>query len=99
MNSQPRISELWCACLRWAISRGANRICDLEGLWEGETEDWEIAINGHGRECEQVPAYTVRLMHKKLLIVGLIAPTRGIICGPPGQEIKLIDHLQQRTVN
>jgi hypothetical protein len=75
------ISELWGTVAMWAQSVGAERIDRLPGLWDGETSEWSVRVNGHGREIDGVPPYGIAMVHKTRLALAVVTPRSGQISG------------------
>lgn len=96
MADAPEISVLFVTIVDWAASHGAKRIRTLPGLWEGETDEWKVKINGHGHMIEDVPAFGYIAQHKTAFL-GWAAgdPFGGAIVGP--NEDDLIAHFKART--
>ena len=93
----PLISELFAVLVDWAISKGAERVDLLPGLWTGETDDWLVEMNGQKTEVEGIPPVTFKLTHKVFLSIALISPFDGALVG--ASEVELIEHFKgQRGV-
>lgn len=94
MTDRP-ISELFVTLVQWAIARGADNIRALPGVWHGETDEWEVRLNGHPREIDDVPPFGYFLVHKTALC-GIARGTAfdGHVIGP--SEDALIDHFRSR---
>lgn len=81
------LSELWVTIMNWVSDQNPGEIFRLEGLWSGQTPDWNVEVNGHKHEVEDVPPYGVRLSHREYLAFGIISPNSGVITGPTEDEI------------
>ena len=95
MADQP-VSELFSVLIRWATSLGAEKISELPGVWQGETADWSVKINGHPREIDDVPPYGYLCQHKTAFIgIALGDINGGCVMGP--SEAELIAHFKAAT--
>ncbi len=90
------IAEAFAAIVEWAVSQGAVKIDKLPGLWRGQTDKWDVAINGHKVEVEGVPPFHALIVHKTAFArIAMVAPDGGILVG--WTEDDLIQHFRERT--
>jgi hypothetical protein len=82
------ITSLFAAVVEWAIAQGGGDFHLLPGIWQGETEEWVVKINGHRQEIDDVPPYGYLLTHKTALVglaVGNLAG--GCVAGPSEEDL------------
>jgi hypothetical protein len=48
--SDLRVTYFYACLVDWAVSKGAENVDKLPGLWRGETEEWIVQINGRPHE-------------------------------------------------
>lgn len=70
--------ELMVAVINWAISQGA---ANIRGIWSGETDQWEVKINGSFTEIEDMAPFSVHLTHKDSFAIAVLDPTGGVRMG------------------
>lgn len=95
MTEEPRITVLFATVVQWAVAQGANDIKALPGLWQGETDEWVVKINGHPHEIDDVPPFGYLLTHKTALIGLAIGNATGGACAGWSEE-DLIAHFCAR---
>lgn len=70
--------KLFLALVEWATSAGAESIKDIEGCWNGETDEYFVKFNGHGEERENIPPYSALIESKKTgWPVAIVGPSGG----------------------
>ena len=74
MADEPPLNLLFVTVAKWAGTQGA-------GLWRGETSEWDVAFNGHDVAIDGLPAYSVKLEHKRYLWIAVLYPYGGVIGG------------------
>lgn len=90
------IMEAFVTICDWAVSQGAMKIDTLPGLWRGATDEWDVAINGHKTEIDEVPPFHIVASHKTHFArLAVIAPDGGSIAGCT--EDAMIQHFRERT--
>lgn len=94
MAEDAPMSELYAAVVEWATALGATRIQDLPGLWSGETDEWEVGINGHYEMVDGLAFGQMRLRNKKYLQIAILDPFGGAI-GGGGSEDDMIAHFRE----
>lgn len=93
MTDERPISELYAVIAEWAIGLGADRLDELPGLWNGETDKWRVDINGHDKEVDGLGFAHMRLQHKKYFQIAVLSPFDGQI-GGGAHEDDMIEHFR-----
>ena len=86
------MSELWAEIMTWVASHDPGRLDQMDGLWCGETSDWNVEVNGHDGDVGDLPPFTIRLSHKKYLSLGIVHPSGGVLAS--ADEGSLIAHFK-----
>jgi hypothetical protein len=87
MSGRP-MSELFAVLVDWSISKGAEMVDRLPGLWTGETAEWLVELNGQKTELEGIPPLTFKLTHKAYFLrMALVGPYGGALVGPSEDEL------------
>jgi hypothetical protein len=90
------MTEAFATIIEWCVSQGAVGVDTLPGLWRGSTDEWDVSINGHKHEIDDVPPFHALVVHKTHFArLALIAPNGGQIIG--WTEDALIQHFRDRT--
>jgi hypothetical protein len=89
------MSELFTEVICWASTQGARDLPSHDGLWHGSTDEWDVSINGHSEEVDDVPPMSVKLTHRRMMSVALVNPYGGIVAA--GNEIDMIDHFREQA--
>lgn len=81
------LPELLLVIAEWAQRQGATEISKLPGLWEGETEEYRVRINGHLEEIDNVPPFSAAIAHKTYLIFAVVGPGGGTLTGLSEEDL------------
>ncbi|WP_437881043.1 hypothetical protein [Pseudomonas sp. LRF_L74] len=79
-------------CCQLASLTGVSSIRDLPGCWEHQVEDWNLSFNGHDNAVansngDPVPALSVWVSHRTLIVCGCISPFDGMIIGSSENDL------------
>jgi len=88
--NQP-IATAWASVASWAVRQGAVEFNKMKEPWRGETDEWEVGINGAMEEREGIPPLGIELKHKRSLCFAVLGPFEGAIGGGITEE-EIIEH-------
>jgi len=98
-----RMPQVFKRAVDYAISCGAERICDLHGCWEAQVDEhWHISINGHAEMTPNskgapVPPFSVWVEFNGWP-GGIVNAHGGTLCaGAIANEKELCDVLIRNT--
>lgn len=84
----PPISHLFAAIACWARQQGMPP----KTLWEGQTDEWLVTINGTSEMQDGLSPRTIHLKHKVYMALAILDASGGAVVGPP--ETELIAHFE-----
>jgi hypothetical protein len=81
----------------WVDEERTVPLNEISGLWTGQTDDWDVEVNGHKAEIDGLPNYFIRLKHKTYLQMGIISPAGGALIGCSAEaESEIIEHFKNQ---